>query len=85
MNKWLRWRLIDFLNWYHGDKVCWPRLVMWAEYETNQEELSYCFSSIKQCEKELYLFGKDYGDPMCWCGKLQPFPFISPRFILRGR
>ena len=81
----IRWKIADFIHWFYGDKVCWPRLVMWAEFILEPEELWYCFSSIKQCEKERYDFGLRFGSPTCYCGKGGMFPEITPKFMLFGR
>ena len=80
MSEWIKWRIADFLNWYHGDQVCWARLVMWVVYDGDIDGLWYSFSSVDECQNEKAKFGRS-----CYCGKIQYFPFLSPRFILLGR
>ena len=81
MIKWIKWQIAYLADWYYGDKVCWPRLALWAGFDGNRDDLSYSFSGTKQCRRELAHFGGE-----CYCCKIVGLmPSISPEFLLRGK
>ncbi len=77
---WFKWRIADLIDWFYGDKVCWPRLAMWAMGSLSGD-LPQAFNGTRQCQKERANF-----DGECYCGKMGGYmPNLSPEFWIRGK
>ncbi len=81
MIKWFKWRIAYLIDWFYGDRVCWPRLVLWAEFDGEREDLNYSFTGTEQCREETAHFAGE-----CWCGDIRgDAPMLTPEFWIRGR
>ena len=81
MNEKFRIWIARQIDNYYGDKVWWARLVMWAVYDGDRDDLDWCFSTIKDCQSDRAKNGTS-----CYCGKLSGYmPNLSLEFMLIGR
>jgi hypothetical protein len=82
---WFRQRiLLTIAAWvleYYGDRACWARLVIWALFDTSQDQFWFAVD-VRQCRQDA---DEIFGD-CCYCGHVRfDVPYIGLRFILTGR